>query len=67
MGTSDSGQGTRPTTAGGVDNIGGADAFIPGKGPDKGNVAPGPPEKMTEKRQDGSSSRADHPAPQSTD
>ena len=62
-----SGDGTRPTTSGGVDNIGAADSFTPGKksGPD--DASPGPVEKMTEKRQDSTSDSAQHPAPNSTD
>ena len=64
---SNSGEGTRPTTSGGVDNIGAADSFTPGKTPQGNDAAPSPPEKMREKRQDGSSNRADHPAPHSTD
>jgi len=58
--------GTRSTTDGGTDNIGGARSFAPGKklGPD--DVAPAPPEKMAEKRQNGNSDSADHPAPRGT-
>ncbi|MDB5884546.1 MAG: hypothetical protein JWR74_717 [Polaromonas sp.] len=61
-----SGDGSRPTTSGGADNIGAAHSFTPGKksGPD--DVAPAPLEKMAEKRQDGNSDSADHPAPRDT-
>lgn len=70
MGTSNlsnSGEGSRPTTSAGVDNIGGADTFTPGKTPSASNPAPKPPEKMSEKRQDGISSRAQYPAPHNID
>ncbi|MDB5742626.1 MAG: hypothetical protein JWR68_941 [Polaromonas sp.] len=65
--TSTSGEGSRPTTSGGVDNLGGADSFTPGQPSKAGDTSPGPQEKMTEKRQDGSAASADHPAPHSTD
>ncbi|MDB5932320.1 MAG: hypothetical protein JWR60_4027 [Polaromonas sp.] len=64
---SSSGEGTRPTTSGGVDNIGGADGFTPGKKSDVSDTAPAPAEKMAEKRQDHNANRADHPAPLSSD
>ena len=64
---STSGEGTRPTTSAGVDNIGGADSFTPGKKSDVSDTAPAPPEKMAEKRQDHNANRADHPAPLSSD
>jgi hypothetical protein len=44
-----SGDGSRPTTDGGVDNIGGASAFTPGQG---SADAPKPPERMAEKKLD---------------
>ncbi len=62
-----SGDGTRPTTSGGVDNIGGADSFTPGKKTGHDGSTPGPNEKMTEKRQDSTSDSAQNPAPHSTD
>lgn len=62
-----SGDGTRPTTSGGVDNIGGAHAFTPGQPSAPDDVAPAPSEKMTEKRQDANSDSAQHPAPHSRD
>ena len=62
-----SGDGTRPTTSGGVDNIGGAHSFTPGKKTDVNDAAPAPTEKMREKRQDSTSDSAQHPAPHSTD
>ena len=57
----DSGRGTRPTTAGGVDNIGAADSFTPGKVSQPGHNSPAPPEKMREKRQDDSADTAGSP------
>ena len=63
-----SGEGTRPTTAGGVDNIGGASGFTPGKEAPEGGGAPAAPEKMREKRQEAvSANTATHPDPRSTD
>ena len=59
-----SGEGSRPTTSGGVDNIGGADAFTPSHTPDKTNAAPKPDEKMSRKRQDASSDSAADQSPQ---
>jgi hypothetical protein len=64
--TTNSGDGTRPTTAGGVDNIGGASSFTPGKAQDGASSTPAADEKMTEKRQesgDGHSATASHPGP----
>jgi len=61
-----SADGTRPTTDGGVDNIGGAHSFTSGKASGPDNVAPAPPEKMAEKCQDANSDSADHPAPRDT-
>ena len=61
-----SGDGTRPTTSGGTDNIGGAHSFTPGKKSKSGDASPAPPEKMSEKRQDAESDSADHPAPHDT-
>jgi hypothetical protein len=55
-----SGDGTRPTTDGGVDNVGAAGSFTPGKG--KRNE-PVPPEKMSEVRKDRESARRDDSAP----
>jgi hypothetical protein len=51
-----SGDGTRPTTDGGVDNIGGASTFTPGKGSAN---APKPAEKMSENKKDKASVRND--------
>jgi len=62
-----SGEGTRPTTSGGVDNIGGASSFTPGKKSGPADTSPAPPEKMAEKRQDRHANSAQHPAPHSTD
>ena len=72
MGNNDSitnsGEGTRPATAGGVDNIGGASGFTPGKKVPEGGGAPAPREKMREKRQEADSANtATHPDPRSTD
>lgn len=55
-----SGDGTRPTTDGGVDNIGAGGAFIPGKGDSN---APAPHEKMTEKKKDRAASKRDDSEP----
>jgi hypothetical protein len=50
-----SGDGSRPTTDGGVDNIGGAGTFTPGEG---SSDAPKPPERMAEKKLDKASVKA---------
>jgi hypothetical protein len=50
----DSGDGTRPTTAGGAANIGPAKKLT-----DNGNVAPAKTERMTRKRQDAKSAETD--------
>lgn len=55
-----SGDGTRPTTDGGVDNIGAAGTFTPGKG---SSNEPAPPEKMAENRKDKASVEQDDSAP----
>ncbi len=55
-----SGDGSRPTTDGGVDNIGGADTFVP-RHPD--NSSPRPPERMSEVRKDKASVKKDDSAP----
>jgi len=55
-----SGDGTRPTTDGGVDNIGAAGSFTPGKG---GANAPAPREKMSELKKDKASVKRDDSAP----
>lgn len=55
-----SGSGTRPTTDGGVDNIGAAGTFVPGRG---SVDAPVPAEKMRESKQDAASARRDDSAP----
>ncbi len=59
----DSGQGSRPTTSGGVDNIGGASSFTPGKAPQDGESSPMPPEKMAEKKNDKAAMKRDDSAP----
>ena len=60
--------GTRPSTSGGVDNMGGADSFTPSQTPDGRNSAPGPDEKMKAKRQGGDeAASATHPGPRNTD
>jgi hypothetical protein len=46
-----SGEGSRPSTSGGVDNLGAADTFTPGQTADAGRTSPTPDEKMTGKRQ----------------
>lgn len=58
-----SGDGTRPTTSGGTDNVGAARSFTPGKKLKPGEASPGPVEKMTEKRQDADSDSAQNPGP----
>ena len=55
-----SGDGTRPTTDGGVDNVGAAGGFTPGKG---GANTPAPGEKMSEARKDKKSVKGDDSAP----
>lgn len=60
-----SGDGTRPSTAGGVDNLGAAKGFTPGKA-EPGSQAPAPPEKMQEKKQDRGSDNAGDPGPSDT-
>jgi hypothetical protein len=62
-----SGDGSRPVTIAGVDNIGAADAFTPSKTPGGTDAAPQPTEKMAEKRQDDTSDSATHPAPRTRD
>jgi hypothetical protein len=66
-GINTSGEGSRPTTSAGVDNIGAADAFTPSSTPDGVNAAPKSKEKMEEKKQDSSASRADEDAPWNSD
>jgi hypothetical protein len=54
-----SGDGTRPTTSGGVDNIGAGERFT-GKQTPGGDVsAPAPTERMSEKRADARNSKHD--------
>ncbi len=55
-----SGDGTRPTTDGGVDNIGAAGTFTPGKG---SSNEPAPREKMSENKKDKASIKQDDAAP----
>jgi hypothetical protein len=59
-GTAGSGDGSRPTTDGGVDNIGAASGFTPGNPPAD---APAPPEKFAERKKDRASMEADGSAP----
>ncbi|MDB5891863.1 MAG: hypothetical protein JWP47_2694 [Polaromonas sp.] len=61
--TNTSGDGSRPTTSGGTDNIGAADGFVPGKAKPAGTGTPAAAEKMSDKRQDGDAPQANHPAP----
>jgi len=57
------GDGSRPTTSGGVDNIGGGEKFS-GKQTAGGNVSgPGPAERLTDKRKSADSSAQDDTAP----
>lgn len=55
-----SGDGTRPTTDGGVDNIGAAGSFTPGKG---SSNEPAPREKMSESKKDRAAAKRDDSAP----
>lgn len=55
-----SGDGTRPTTDGGVDNIGAAGSFTPGKG---SSNAPAPVERMSQNKKDKASVEVDDSAP----
>lgn len=57
-----SGDGSRPTTDGGVDNIGAAGSFTPGK-PDGGDEGPIGKEKMAEVKKDKASLANDDSAP----
>ena len=57
------GQGSRPTTDGGVDNIGGASSFTPGKELKEGESSPMPAEKMAEKKNDKEAMKRDDSAP----
>ena len=61
-----SGDGTRPTTSGGADNVGAAHSFTPGKKTKPGDKSPAPQEKMSDKRQDADSDSAYHPGPHDT-
>ena len=61
-GNSSSGEGTRPVTDGGVDNIGGASSFTPGKPSSPADSAPKPHEKMAEKKADSASMKEDDSA-----
>lgn len=68
--TGSSGDGSRPSTAGGVDNIGGASSFTPHavKNPKTpaaagDNSSPQPVEKLVEKRQEGQDDNASNPGP----
>ena len=58
-----SGEGIRPTTSGGVDNMGGGDTFTPGKEKPPELSTPQPAEKMAEKKQHSGSSNASNPSP----
>ena len=62
-GATPSGAGTRPTTDGGVDNIGGASAFTPEKSKPDGSSAPQGLEKMAEKKVDRAAVKNDDSAP----
>lgn len=55
-----SGDGSRPTTDGGVDNIGAAKSFTPGKGSVN---APAPKEKTPASKKDRASMKRDDSAP----
>jgi hypothetical protein len=54
-----SGDGTRPTTDGGVDNIGGAGRLGQGDPPAGETTGPGPQERMQNKRSDVDASKHD--------
>ena len=58
-----SGDGTRPTTAGGVDNIGAGSKLTDADDPQAETSGPAPAEKMQQKRSDRASSKADDSAP----
>ncbi|MDB5827010.1 MAG: hypothetical protein JWQ73_1230 [Variovorax sp.] len=58
--TSSSGDGSRPTTSGGVDNIGAGEKFTGKHNPAGEDIGgPAPKEKMQEKRKDAESSKHD--------
>jgi hypothetical protein len=63
--TDTSGEGSRPATSAGVDNLGAADGFTPGKAKADGFNTPSPSEKMQDKRQDDSVDTAARPGPRS--
>lgn len=59
-----SGDGTRPTTDGGIDNIGGGEKFTTRRTAAGGEVsAPGPAERAAAKRMNAENSRRDDSAP----
>ena len=58
-----SGAGTRPSTSGGVDNLGAADSFSPGQATDAGDGSPAPVEKMADKHTDKAAAEQDDSAP----
>lgn len=58
-----SGEGSRPTTDGGVDNVGGANSFTPGQASPTSKNSPKPSEKMEEKKADKDSMKQDDSAP----
>ena len=57
-----SGDGTRPTTAGGVDNIGAGSKLTDADDPKAETSGPPPAERMQKKRSDRASSKADDSA-----
>jgi hypothetical protein len=61
-----SNESSRPTS-GRQGSPGGADTATPVKPPNASHSAPNPPDKMTDKRQDDSASRATYPAPYNID
>lgn len=62
--TGHAGEGTRPTTSGGVDNIGAGEKFAVGESAaGEANVGPAPAEQMAAKRKDAEASRHDDSAP----
>ena len=61
---SQSGEGSRPTTSGGVDNIGAGEKFTAKQAPEGVEVTgPAPAEKAQAKRQDAAAAQRDDSAP----
>ncbi|MES2980070.1 MAG: hypothetical protein V4731_16730 [Pseudomonadota bacterium] len=62
-----SGEGSRPSTSAGVDNIGAGDTFTPGQRKPEGQTSPLPDEKMRHQHHDEDHNDAHRPAPWGAD